>query len=69
MIKEELKIVWLAVKLDGQSLSSRLEELGSSLLRVVEDIRISKGWSQCKMGGWSSHGGPWSSMGEVLDLK
>jgi hypothetical protein len=57
LIQEELEVFWLAVKLDGQRLSTRLEELGSSLLRVVEDIRVSKGWSQCKMGSWlSSHG-------------
>jgi hypothetical protein len=57
LIQEELKVVWLAVKLDGKSFCSSLEELCSRLIRVVEDIRISKGRSQCKMGScWSCHG-------------
>ena len=56
LIQEELKFIWLAVKLDGQRICPRLEELGSRLIRVVENIWISKGWSQCKMGScWSCH--------------
>ena len=56
LIQEELKVVWLAVKLDRQSLCASFEELSSRLVRVVENIRISKGWSQCKMRCLSSHG-------------
>ena len=56
LIQEKLKIVWLAVKLDGQSHCARLEELCSRLIRVVEDIRISKGWRQCIVRCLSSHG-------------
>jgi hypothetical protein len=56
LIQEKLKVIWLAVKLDGQRICPRLEELGSRLIRVVENIRVSKGWSQCKMGNsWSCH--------------
>jgi hypothetical protein len=56
LIQEKLKVIWLAVKLDGQRFCPRLEELGSRLIRVVENIWISKGWSQCKMGSsWSCH--------------
>jgi hypothetical protein len=56
LIQEELKIVWLAIKLDGQCLCASFEELCSRLIRVVENIRVSKGWSQCKMRSLSSHG-------------
>jgi hypothetical protein len=55
LIQKELKIVWLAVKLDRQSLCASFEELSSRLVRVVEDIRISKGWSQYKVSCLSSH--------------
>ena len=55
LIQEELKVVWLAVKLDRQSLCASFEELSSRLVRVVENIRISKGWSQCKVRCLSSH--------------
>ena len=62
LIKKELKVLWRTVKLDGQWLNGRLEELGCCRLRKVEDVRVGKGRSQCKGDSLSRHD-------EVLDLK
>jgi hypothetical protein len=62
LIKNELKVLWRTVKLDGQWFNGRLEELSCCRLRKVEDVRVGKGWSQCKGDCLSRHD-------EVLDLK